>query len=183
MNAQELMDLGFKQAGHKLARKESMKKKMAIAYEHYRFVSEGIMNRFQNALKEKTYKKETCKYCESMKELKKEERLVSSGLVYFSGLGCMGCGGSGIARETYDTLSFCSIGDYSQVPPQEVLDKVREAKNRRCFDSFEVAKVETVEVRPDPIIFGRIEGCSDRFFVAQWENDVKIEDILKENEG
>lgn len=84
---------------------------------------------------------------------------------------------------TYDTIAFCKIGEYAEIPPAEVLGKVKEAKARNCFDYFEVAKVETVEVRPDPIIFGRINGVDDRFFVAQWDNDVKIEDILSENEG
>jgi hypothetical protein len=30
----------------------------------------------------------------------------------------------------------------------------------------------------DPIIFGKIDGCTDRFFIAQWDDDVKIEDIV-----
>lgn len=84
---------------------------------------------------------------------------------------------------SYDTLAFCKIAEYGEVPPADVLDKVKEAKERKCFDYFEVAKVETVQVRPDPIIFGRIKGVNDRFFIAQWDNDVKIEDILMENEG
>lgn len=84
---------------------------------------------------------------------------------------------------TYDQLAFISIDKYSEVPPMEVLNAMKEAKERGCFDYFEVAKIETVEVRPDPILFGGIKGCKDKFFVAQWENDVKIEDILKDNEG
>lgn len=84
---------------------------------------------------------------------------------------------------SYDTLAFCKIGEYGEIPPADVLDKVKEAKARNCFDYFEVAKVETVEVRPDPIIFGRIKDVDDRFFVAQWDNDVRIEEILSENEG
>lgn len=83
----------------------------------------------------------------------------------------------------FDRLAFSNIKDYQEVPPQHVLDKVKEAMGRGCFDTFEVAKVETVEVRPDPIIFGKINGCQDSFFIDQWDNDVKIEDILRENEG
>jgi len=40
-----------------------------------------------------------------------------------------------------------------------------------------------VTVVPDPILLGRITGCENRYFIAQWDDDVKIEDILKENEG
>jgi hypothetical protein len=60
---------------------------------------------------------------------------------------------------------------------------LKKAKDMGCFDYFEVAKVETVEVRPDPIIFGGIEGCDDKFFITQWDDDVSIEEILNENEG
>lgn len=85
--------------------------------------------------------------------------------------------------ETYEKLVFIPVNLYGEIPPQEVLIKMKEAKLRGCFDDFEVAKVETVEIRPDPIIFGLIHGCVDKFFVAQWDNDVKIEDILMKNEG
>ena len=73
--------------------------------------------------------------------------------------------------------------EYPSAPPQAVLDKVEEAQKVGCFDAFEVCKVESVREYKDPIVFGRITGCPDRFFIAQWDNDVKIEDILKENEG
>jgi hypothetical protein len=36
---------------------------------------------------------------------------------------------------------------------------------------------------PDPIIFGRIKGSNNRYFVAQWDDDVKIEQILRADEG
>lgn len=86
-------------------------------------------------------------------------------------------------RYTYDHLVFIPLRSYRQVPPKDVLEAIRTAKERGCFDYFEVAKIESVEVRKDPIVFGCIEGCSDRFAVAQWDNDVRIEDMLKENEG
>jgi hypothetical protein len=67
--------------------------------------------------------------------------------------------------------------------PTEKEVELRKAKGLECFDRFEVAKVETIEVRPDPIIFGLINDCVDKFFITQWDDDVKIEDILKQNEG
>jgi hypothetical protein len=87
---------------------------------------------------------------------------------------------------SFDQLVFKSLETYGEVPPADVLDLLETAKGRNCFDAFEVAKIENMQEpikRPDPIIFGRITGCPDRFFIGQWDNDVRIEDILKENEG
>jgi hypothetical protein len=86
---------------------------------------------------------------------------------------------------SYQRCQFTPICQYRQVPPKEVLEKVREAKALGCFDSYEVLTIETVEAQriPDPIIFGRIIGTGNRYFVAQWDDDVKIEQILKDGEG
>ncbi len=84
---------------------------------------------------------------------------------------------------SYDRLAFVALKDYAEVPPEHALLALKEAKKRNCFDYFEVAKVETVEERPDPIIFGRVDKSPDRFFVTQWDDDVRIEDILRANEG
>lgn len=84
---------------------------------------------------------------------------------------------------TYQKLAFVPIGQYGEVPPAAALEALREAKKRNCFDRFEVAKIESVTVIPDPILFGCIDGCDNKYFIAQWDDDVKIEDILKEDEG
>lgn len=86
-------------------------------------------------------------------------------------------------HDEYDTLKFVNISQYEDIPPATVLQDLRTAQLRGCFDTFEVAKVASVEVRPDPIIFGVIKGCKDRFFISQWDNDVRIEDLIGENEG
>jgi hypothetical protein len=83
----------------------------------------------------------------------------------------------------YDRLLFTRIKDYAAIPPKEVLEKIRQAKNLACFDDFEIATIESVLVIPDPIVFGIIEGCDNKYFVAQWDNDVRIEDILATDEG
>lgn len=75
---------------------------------------------------------------------------------------------------TYKHLSFIGIEDYDRVPPDSVLEALEYAK--KDFDKFEIAYIETV--KKDPILFGRIEGCSDRFFIAEWDDDVSLEDIL-----
>lgn len=80
----------------------------------------------------------------------------------------------------YHTLDLVKIEDYESAPPTDVLDCLEAAKDHNCFDSFEVAYIKKVK---DPLLFGVIEGCSDKFFIAQWDDDVSINDLLKENEG
>jgi len=86
-------------------------------------------------------------------------------------------------RYTYDTLKFISIKEYTEVPPADVLEKLREAKKWNCFDTFEIGKIESVVEVKDPILFGRVNECGDRFFIAQWDNDVTIEAIHAANKG
>lgn len=86
-----------------------------------------------------------------------------------------------VARGYYQVLTLTSLKNYEKVPPADVLGKLAEALERKCFDSFEVAHIETV--KEDPLLLGCIEGCGDKFFIAQWDNDVKISDILKDYEG
>ena len=81
--------------------------------------------------------------------------------------------------EKYDTLKFTNVSDYPTIPPQDVLDAVEKAADLKCFDRMEVCTIESVEDYKDPIIFGVVEGCGDRFFIGQWDDDVKFEDIEK----
>lgn len=78
---------------------------------------------------------------------------------------------------TYDTLKFHNIKDYPEVPPLEVLNKLREAKEKNCFDYFEIAKIESVREVKDPILFGKVNECGDYFFIAQWDDDITLEAI------
>lgn len=83
----------------------------------------------------------------------------------------------------YDKLVFKKVSEYKDSPPAQVLDDMRTAKAMGCFDTFEIAKIEATVEYKDPIVFGVIDGCDDRFFISQWDNDVKISDILREMEG
>lgn len=77
----------------------------------------------------------------------------------------------------YMSLVFKSIKDYGDVPPVEVLKKLKEAKDRNCFDSFEIAKIEAVVEVKDPILFGKIKYCGDLFIIASWDDDITVEAI------
>lgn len=135
-----LEKLGFKAASAEVKELSIRKRKMALAYELYRFVRPERIKEF-NA------------------ELYKETRDKNGG---------------------YKVLEFQPIEHYRNVPPAEVLNALETAHGHKCFDNFEVASIRQVE---DPILFGTIDGCDDKFYIAQWDNDVKIEDILGPNEG
>lgn len=85
--------------------------------------------------------------------------------------------------ENYDVLSFTPAQDYPDMPPPEIMEKVKQTVETGIFDTLEVAKIESTRIYRDPIIFGRIQGCPDRFYICQYDDDVKIEDLLGPNEG
>lgn len=153
-----LKELGMTKASSVLEKKIDKQRKLFAAYQNYQFVSVEAVETFNKKLREKTeviYDKNT-KEIRKKVDPKKWNEIV------------------------YDKLVFSKLSEYKDVPPVDVLQKVKEAADRKCFDSFEVAKIESVKEVVDPIIFGNIEGCSDKFFIAQWDEDVKFEDILKE---
>jgi len=84
---------------------------------------------------------------------------------------------------TYNQLHCIALGDYTEVPPQHVLDNLKIAKDRKIFDHYEIAKIKSVVEVPDPLLLGCLKDCEDKFFIDQWMNDVKIDDILREDEG
>lgn len=164
VNIDELKALGLNAAADKIQRKLDLKKKLTIAYEHYRFVSPQIVARFQEELKKKTYEIQE----QDGKWKKGSESDLNRRI---------------LQNTRYDQLAFVRLADYGEVPPAEALGELKTAVDRGCFDTYEVAKIQSFQKVEDPIIFGRINGCEDRFFVCQWDKDVSITDILKENEG
>lgn len=90
------------------------------------------------------------------------------------------------SRWNYQELAFCPIGSYEGVPPASVLDALEKAQalvtplGVKVFDAYEVAYIRHV---PDPLLFGIVEGCSDKFYIAEWGKDVSITDLLKAHEG
>ena len=87
---------------------------------------------------------------------------------------------------SYHRTKLTAIQHYQEVPPASVLDALEAAQERGCFDDFAVMTIEEVNEQkrvPDPILFGTIVDCTDLFYIAQWDDDVKIEDILKDHEG
>ena len=146
MDIERLEKIGLKKASNRITELRGMRRKMTIAYEHFRYVKQEKIDAFNKRLKDET-----------LREDKK--------------------------AHYYKCLQFISLEEYTEVPPEHVLDALEKAQEMNCFDTFEVAKIQDkVEIK-DPIVFGRIKNCPDRFYISQWDDDVKIEQILNENEG
>lgn len=135
-----LQSLGFNKVIEKDSKTRELTRRLAIAYEHFRYVTPEKIDKFNQKLRKETKQKDG----------------------------------------SHKYLAFEKISDTDLVPPDEVLTKLEQAKQLDCFDWFEIAYIAKVE---DPIVFGVIEGCFTKFYVAQWDNDVRIEDILTSNEG
>lgn len=67
------------------------------------------------------------------------------------------------------------IVDYEGIPPRHALEALKAAQEKAVFDYFTIASVNAVQ---DPLLLGRINGESDRFFIAQWDTDVCLDDLI-----
>lgn len=143
--AARLGKLGFSRASKELSSLMERKRKLALAYEHYRFVTPDKIAKFNAELRAKTGKNMQDAY-----------------------------------NMTYQVLDFVSIENYEHVPPDSVLANLEIAQERKCFDAFEVAYIKNVK---DPLLFGRVNGTPNKFFIDQWDTDISIDDLLKANEG
>lgn len=79
----------------------------------------------------------------------------------------------------FKQLIFTNLDQYDKIPPEHVLKGLERAKKEGLFDQYEIAHIDWIVEVKDPILFGVIVGCSDRFYIEQWDDDVKIEDLLK----
>jgi len=129
-------------------------RKMAVAGEHHRVITPDNLAQFGRKLKRRTL------------------RLWRSGMY---------------AKSSWKKLAFDDIGHYQGIPPQHAREALAKAKELKVFSRFEVGTLKeevTSQYRdPDPILVGVIDGCDNKYFIAQWDNDVAIEDILKRGEG
>lgn len=62
------------------------------------------------------------------------------------------------------------------LPPMDVLEKVASAKKDGLFDSFAVIHVAKVH---DPILVGQVKGSKDLYFIAEWGDDISLEELMK----
>jgi chemotaxis protein histidine kinase CheA len=67
------------------------------------------------------------------------------------------------------------IEKYKSIPPQAALNALKVAKEKKIFDYFTIGSVEGIK---DPLLLGRINGLTDRGFIAQWDADVCLDDLV-----
>lgn len=158
--AKQAREAGFDSAAADLELKAALATKLAKAYEHFRYVSKEAVAEFQKKTLERTERNATSE----------DQRRLNNPYV------------SRIA----DQLVFCRMETYKGLPPADVLKRVSEVKAMGIFDAYEVAEIQPVATQqklPDPIVFGLVNGCTDRFYVAEWGEDVSINDLLGKHDG
>lgn len=153
-----LKELGMMAAAGVVEKKMELSRKLHLAYQHFQFIPQEAIAEFNKKLREKT----ECIVDRKTKQVVKKINPQVYQDVHF------------------DTLTFTPLQNYVAVPPAEVLGKLKDAVRVGCFDTYEVAKIESVVEVVDPIIFGKINGCTDLFFIGEWDTDVKFEDLMKE---
>ena len=67
------------------------------------------------------------------------------------------------------------LENYPAIPPSHILENLKVHKDLHLFDYFTIGSVEKVK---DPILWGRIEGSTDRYFICQWGEDISLDDII-----
>ena len=71
------------------------------------------------------------------------------------------------------------VKSYPGIPPEPVLQRLASEIEKDLFDYYTVASVSLQRVKqPDPLLLGRIHGVDDRFFIAQWGDDVALDDVI-----
>jgi len=67
------------------------------------------------------------------------------------------------------------IESYETLPPDNVLKTLKEHKERQVFNSYTIATVKGIH---DPLLLGRVNDCEDRYFIAQWGEDISLDDVI-----
>lgn len=148
---EKLQRLGLRSAAQTVKVRKGKAKRLTEVYDHYKFVTPEQVDRFQKKLRCRT------------------EKLINRG-----------------KQIRYEALKFTRLADYPEIPPPGVLTALEKAQATGYFDAFEIAHIEQVtenapsKRKPDPVLFGTLVGCYDRFLIAQWGNDVSFEQIVRE---
>lgn len=81
-------------------------------------------------------------------------------------------------------LKFYNLENYPNIPPKEVLEKIKEISALNIFDFFKILTIYNSSngkiIEEFPIIFGCINGTEKEvlFFIHQWDKNLKIKDFL-----
>ena len=67
------------------------------------------------------------------------------------------------------------VKDYKAIPPAHALAALKNAMAKEIFDEFTIGAVTAMK---DPFLLGRINGSDDRYFLAQWGDDIALDDVI-----
>lgn len=69
---------------------------------------------------------------------------------------------------------------YQKIVPKNVALKYKQVNDEILFDRITIATLRYEEIEPDkdPLLIGRIADSSLRFVLAQWDNDILLDDLL-----
>lgn len=81
-----------------------------------------------------------------------------------------------LRRDSVITLT--PLKDYIGLIPPIQLSKGITAVKSDLFDKVSVLEYEFVKKLPDPLLVGQIKGCDDLFFIAQWDDDILLDDLI-----
>ena len=183
----ELEELGFKKISNDILSKIEVKKKVnnIAKYKYLKITDLMIHTYLDNKVKEYN------KIHEKLKTLPILYGTLSSGSIFWGEIpGIQDNKNSKITEIIKQTCDYysrekgtigkfvwkeCPIEEYESIPPKEVLTKLRMHKNRLLFDYFTIASVENIK---DPLLFGRINETEYRYFIAQWGEDIKLDDLV-----
>lgn len=157
MTPQLLKELGLETAGNNLDQKLTLKKKLTLAYEHFKVVTPSIFQRFNEEMKSKTLK------VEQHDKYRRTERWRQ---LKFTAL-----------KDYKEVPPPDCLMDLKKAIDMKLFDNYTVATVEEVSTNYDTRPV------PDPIIFGLINGSDDHFFITQWDDDLSIEEILKHNEG
>ena len=153
-----MKELGMSEAVKATEKRLDMDRRLHLAYQNFDFVRREAVDSFNKKLKEKTttvYDPQTGK---TRKKIDPKQ----------------------MNQVVFDQLVFCVLSAYKSVPPLNVLQEVKRVADMNVFNTFSVASIKSVVEIVDPIVFGHIDGCSDLFFVTQWDEDIKFDQLREE---
>lgn len=67
------------------------------------------------------------------------------------------------------------LENYKTLPPDNILTTLKEHKARNVFHYFTIASVNEIN---DPLLLGRVHGCDDRYYLAQWGTDIALDEVI-----
>jgi hypothetical protein len=103
-----------------------------------------------------------------------------TGFIFQAGyiLTCLGLAVFGIAIAVEKELEIVleDLVNYTGVPPINVLQSIKRARDLDCFCDFYILAAKHV---PDPVVLGRVQGVNHFFIIDAWDKDIDVKALMK----